>query len=73
MQLRDIQLNRSTSRHLLTDGASEIMNRMAENYLRCFCNYQQDNWDELLPSAEFAHNSAVTEDLGVCPFEMDLG
>ena len=63
----------STSRHPQTDGASEIMNRMIENYLRCYCSYHQNDWDELLPAAEFAYNSAVSDDLCVSPFEADLG
>lgn len=73
MELMGVQRKMSTSRHPQTDGASEIMNRMVENYLRCYCNYNQDNWDELLPAAEFAYNSAISEDLGMSPFEMDLG
>jgi hypothetical protein len=28
-------------------------------YLRAFCNYEQDNWVELLPLAEFAYNHAI--------------
>lgn len=32
-----------------------------------------NNWDTLLPSAEFAYNSAKSEDLGATPFEVDLG
>ena len=73
MERSGIQLKMSTSRHPQTDGASEIMNRMVENYLRCFCSYNQNDWDELLPSAEFAYNSSVFDDLGLSPFELDLG
>lgn len=73
MELCGVKLKMSTSRHPQTDGASEVMNRMIENYLRCYCSYHQNDWDELLPAAEFAYNSAVTEDLGMSPFEMDLG
>ena len=73
MELCGVQLKMSTSRHPQTDGASEIMNRMVENYLRCYCSYHQDNWDELLPAAEFAYNSSVSEDLGMSPFELDIG
>lgn len=73
MELSGIHLKMSSSRHPQTDGASEIMNRMIENYLRCYCSYHQNDWDELLPAAEFAYNSAVTEDLGMSPFELDLG
>lgn len=63
----------STSNHPQTDGASEDMNRMIENYLRCYCSYRQDDWDALLPAAEFAYNSAVSHDLGSSPFEVDIG
>ena len=73
MELCGVKLKMSTSRHPQTDGASEIMNRMVENYIRCYCSYHQNDWDELLPAAEFAYNSAITEDLGMSPFEMDLG
>ena len=73
MELCGVKLKMSTSRHPQTDGASEIMNRMVENYIRCYCNYHQNNWDELLPAAEFAYNSAISEDIGMSPFEMDLG
>ena len=73
MELCGVKLKMSSSRHPQTDGASEIMNRMVENYLRCYCNYNQDNWDELLPGAEFAYNSATSENLGMSPFEVDLG
>lgn len=73
MHLCGIKLQMSTSSHPQTDGASEIMNRMAENYLRCYCNYHPNDWDELLPAAPFAYNSAESEDLGMTPFEMDLG
>ena len=73
MELCGIKLKMSTSRHPQADGLSEIMNRMVENYIRCYCNYHQNNWDEILPAAEFAYNSAVSEDIGMSPFEMDLG
>ena len=48
------------------------MNRMVENYLRCYCSYHQNEWDELLPAAEFSYNSEVADDLGMSPFELDL-
>jgi len=73
MELFGVKLKMSSSRHPQTDGASEVMNRMVENYLRCYCSYHQDDWDTLLPSAEFAYNSAISADLGSSPFEVDLG
>ncbi len=73
MNLCGIKLQMSTSRHPQTNGSSEIMNSMLENYLRGFCNCRQDNWPELLPGAEVAYKSALRENLGVSPFQMDLG
>lgn len=73
MSLCGVKLKMSSARHPQTDGASEVMNRVLENYLRCFCNHKQNDWDILLPAAEFAYNSAVSEDLGTSPFEVDLG
>ena len=47
-----------TSRyHLEGDGQTERTNQTLEQYLRIFCNYQQDNWYTLLPLAEFAYNN----------------
>ena len=62
-----------SSRHPQTDGFSEAMNRIVEIYLRWYCNYHQNNWDEILPGAEFAYSSAISDALGMPPFEADLG
>ncbi len=73
MELCGVELTISSGRCLQTDGASEIMNRIVENHLRCYCNYHQDYWGGLLPEAEFPYNSAVIEDLGMNLFEVELG
>lgn len=73
MGLCGIKLKMSTSRHPQTDGATEVMNRMIGNYLRCYCAFNQSDWDDLLTTAEFSYNSAVVESMGMSPFEADLG
>lgn len=73
MSLCDIKTKMSTSHHPQTDGSSEITNRMIENYLRCFCSHNQDDWDSLLTSAEFAYNSSDIVHLSISPFELDIG
>lgn len=72
MEIGGVQLNMSSSRHPQTDGSSEISNRMVESNLCCYCAYRQNDWDVLLPSAEFSYNSSFSESLGAAPFEIDL-
>ena len=55
-QLR-IEQNVSTAYHPQTDGQSERTNQWLEQYLRFWVNHHQDNWRQLLPMAEYAHNS----------------
>ena len=61
----------STAFHPQTDGETERVNQEIEQFLRVFCNYQADNWADLLPFAEFAHNiahSAMCEELTTSSF-----
>jgi len=39
-----------------------------EQYLWAFCNYEQDNWVEHLPLAEFAYNNAIYAATRMTPF-----
>jgi hypothetical protein len=58
----------STAFHPQTDGQKERQNQTMEQYLRAFCNYEQDNWVELLPFAEFAYNNSVHASTRMTPF-----
>ena len=58
----------STAFHPQTDGQTERQNQTMEQYLRAFCNYEQDNWVELLPLAEFAYNNSVHASTRMTPF-----
>lgn len=72
MQLCGVKLRMSSPRHPQTDGASEVMSRVLENYIRRYCEYKQRDWDTILPAHEIAYKSAVSEDSGMTPFELDL-
>jgi hypothetical protein len=63
----------STAFHPQTDGETERVNQEIEQYLRVFCNYQQDNWAELLPFAEFAHNVRAHAATKQSPFKIWYG
>ena len=63
----------STAFHPQTDGQTERMNQTIEQYLRAYCNYQQDNWVELLPLGEFCLNNAKQTSTGQSPFYANYG
>jgi transposase InsO family protein len=51
-----------------TNSQVECVNSTLEQYLRIYCNYEQDNWSKLLPLAEFAYNNTPHATTGVLPF-----
>ena len=42
-------------------------------YFWAFVNYKQNNWDKLLPMAEFVYNNAKNASTGYTPFELNCG
>src|SRR5467141_5025140 len=64
----DMWLHFTSGFHPEGDGQTERVDQTLEQYLRVYCNYQQDNWSDLLPLAEFAYNNAPSETTGVSPF-----
>ena len=49
------------------------MNKVLEVMIRHYISPQQDEWDELLPMAEFAINNAYQESTGDTPFYLNFG
>lgn len=58
----------STAFHPQTDGQTERLNAVMEQYLRSYVNYLQDDWSSWLPLAEFAANNQASESTQVSPF-----
>jgi len=69
----DMQLHFTSGYHPEDDGQTERTNQTLEQYLHVYCNYQQDNWSELLPLMEFAYNNAPSATTGVSPFFANKG
>ena len=69
----DMKLHFTSGYHPEADGQTERTNQTLEQYLRMYCNYQQDNWSELLPLAEFAYNNAPSATTGISPFFANKG
>ena len=60
-----MMLHFTSGYHPEGDGQTERMNQTLEQYLQIYCNYQQDNWAELLPLAEFSFNNSPSATTGV--------
>jgi hypothetical protein len=72
-ELQGINLRLSTAFHPQTDGQTERLNGVMEQYLRCFVSYQQDDWVKWLPLAEVSANDHVSETTGYSPFQANYG
>ena len=68
-----VEIKLSSTFHLQTDGQTERVNQVLEQYLRCTINYQQDNWTSLLPLAEFAYNNSTYASTQETPFYINYG
>ena len=66
-------LKLSTAYHPQMDGETERVNQEIEMYLQLFCQGQPDKWSNLVPMAEFAHNSATHSLTQKSPFSLILG
>ena len=71
--LLGIRLHFTSGYHPQADGQTERMNQTLEQYLRIHCNYQQDDWSNWLPIAEFAYNNAESSATGTTPFFANKG
>jgi len=69
----NIWLHFTSGYHPEGDGQTKCTNQTLKQYLCVYCNYQQDNWSELLPLAEFAYNNAPSATTSVSPFFANKG
>ena len=63
----------STAYHLQTDGQTERTNQLLEGYLRNFVNYDQNDWYQLLPLADYAYNNSKASAHKLTPFFANYG
>ena len=68
-----VQLRLSTAYHPQTDGQTERVNQVLEQYLRIFTSYNQDDWSTLLPQASLAYNNSVHSATESTPFYANFG
>uniref|UniRef100_A0A8C5PFE5 Gypsy retrotransposon integrase-like protein 1 n=1 Tax=Leptobrachium leishanense TaxID=445787 RepID=A0A8C5PFE5_9ANUR len=68
-----IQNNLSTAFHPQTNGQTERVNGVLEQYLRCFITHLQNDWIQYLPIAEFTYNNQKHSSTGMSPFFVNHG
>ena len=69
----DIKQNLSTAFHPQSDGQTERINGILEQYLRMYSDYLQTNWSQLLSLAEFAYNNTISTTTKMTPFFANYG
>ena len=69
----DMRLHFTNGYHPEANSQAEQTNQTLEQYLHIYCNYQQNNWSELLSLAEFSYNNVSSATTGVCPFFANKG
>ena len=68
-----INQNLSMAYHPQMDGQSERANQRVKQYLQIYGNEEKNNWADLLPLAQFVHNSWRNESIGATPFDLLIG
>jgi len=63
-----MQLHFTSGYYSKDDRQTKHINQTLEQYLCVYCNYQQDNWSELLSLVEFAYNNILSATTSVSPF-----
>ena len=72
-QALSMELHFTSGYHPEGDGQTERVNQKLEQYIQIYTSYQQDNWDKILPLAEFAYNNAPNASTGISPVFANKG
>ena len=59
--------------HPQTDSQSERSNQWLEQYLCIYGNFQQNDWVQYLPLAQYVYNTWPSSTMGMTPFELLMG
>ena len=57
--LKEIKTKMSTTEYSQMNDQIKKLNQIVKQYLKCYVNYQQNNWVELLSAAQFAYNNST--------------
>src|SRR5438045_9108284 len=68
--MKIIKRHLSTAYHPQTDGQSEALNQIIEDYLWAYTSDDQMVWTKLLPLAQFAYNNSCNHTMGMSPNQL---
>jgi transposase InsO family protein len=63
----------SSSYHPQKDGKIEVVNRSLRNLLRSLVTEHHNQWNQILPQAEFTYNDSPNRSTGKSPFQILYG
>jgi hypothetical protein len=63
-------LSFSSAYHPQTDGQTEVVNRSLGDLLRILVIEHHNQWDNILPKAEFAYNYSINRSTWQSPFQI---
>jgi hypothetical protein len=67
------KLRISTAYHPQSDGQTEVVNKVMQQYLRCFVHEKPKQWGQILHWAEWHYNTSVYSSTGLTPFQVVYG
>jgi len=67
------ELKFSTANHPQTDGQTERINSVLDEYLHHYVTASQCNWFKLPDTAQFCYNLQKSSATGFSPFELAVG
>ena len=73
MKLLKVTINLSTAFHPQSDGQTERVNQVLEQYIRLYCHQLQNDWSDLLTLAEYSYNNNQHSTTKFSPFFMNYG
>lgn len=60
----------SSAYHPQSNGQTEVINRVIEQYLRAFVHKRPSSWGKFLHYAEWSYNTSKHSGLGLKPYEV---
>lgn len=72
-KLSGTKLRMSSAYHPQSDGQTEVLNRVIEQYLRSFVHQRPSSWGKFLLWAEWPYNTSIHTATGMTPYEVTFG